>query len=357
MTQLRYCLGQRTTADIKASIQEFNRKDIRNLDDKQLATEIKKVLMNPVDAQRSIMVLPASAANYAKGTRFSRVRRLSTPDLRRIHRDGIFEPTDCFEPPVDITSAVGPGRLNREEERILYTAYGGAGWATMACFEELEIQESDWFMIIEYEADRDFTAVTIGPERFAPPEREHELGEEELLKCRMLLDFVRSKFHQKIAAVDYHLYRVTRIIAREFSPGHTWSPGIWQYPSVAREGGWNVAFHPTQKNKLRVTDVKIANCRAYNRDFGARLIVIRYDTAGDRSRLNHRRLFEGEGPQAYFAITYPSRAERGLDEGATFIERADPEQNERLKNFDGRIVLGPETNCDGGTYFAARKAV
>ena len=256
-----------------------------------------------------------------------------------------------------MTSAIGPGRLNRPGERILYTAYGGAGWATMACFEELEIQEDDWFMIIEYEATGEFWAATIGPERFAPPEWEHELNDEEREKCEMLLGFVRGKFHQKMAAGDDHLYWVTRLIAREFSPGLTRRPSIWQYPSVAREGGWNVAFHPTRKDKLRIKDVKIAKCRAYNRDFGARLILVRYDAAGDRPGLNRRRLFEGDGPQAYFAIAYPSRAEKVLEERATFMSRVDRKQNDRIKNFGGRLVLVAEKNSDGGTYFAAREAV
>ena len=357
MTQLRHCLAQRPVEDIRGSIQAFDEIDIRNLDDKQLAIELRKVLMNRVDAQRSILVLPFSTGEYTKGSIFSRVRRLSATDLRRAQREGIDEQRDCYEPPVDMTSAIDPGRLNRPGERILYTAYGGAGWATMACFEELDIQEDDWFMIVEYEATGEFSAATIGPERFAPPEREHELNDEEREKCEILLGFVRSKFHQKMAAGNDHLYRVTRVIATEFSPGLTRRPDIWQYPSVAREGGLNVAFHPTRKDKLRIKDVKVAKCLAYNRDLGARLIQIRYDAVYDRSRPNRRRLFEGAGPQAYFAITYPSRAERELEERATFMSRVDRKQNDRIKNFGGRLVVVAEKNSDGGTYLAARVAV
>ena len=144
MTQLRHCLAQRTIEDIRESIQAFDEIDIRNLDDKQLAIALRKVLMNQVDGQRSILVLPYSTSEHKVGSVFSRVRRLSATDLRRAQREGIDEQRDCYEPPVDMTSAIGPGRLNRPGERILYTAYGGAGWATMACFEELEIQEDDW---------------------------------------------------------------------------------------------------------------------------------------------------------------------------------------------------------------------
>ncbi len=88
-------------------------------------------------------------------------------------------------------------------------------------------------MIVEYEATEAFTAARIGSKRFTLAEREQELNDEEREKSKMLLGFVRNKFQQRVAVVNDHLYRVTRLIAREFSPGQTRKPDIWQYPSIA----------------------------------------------------------------------------------------------------------------------------
>ena len=357
MAQFKHYLGQRTIEEINNSIRYFDTLDSRNFDDNQLKTEIKRVLMKQDEEKRGILLLPTYVSPYIKGSIFSRVRRLSDGELDRIRTEGIDEQRDCYEPPQDMIHAIGPGRLNRPGEQILYTANGRAGWATMACFEELCIEENEWFMIIEYEATEVFSAAMIGPKRFDSPENEHELSDEEREKSDLLLGFVRSKFQKHIALNNNHLYRVTRLIAREFSPGETRRPDIWQYPSVAREGGWNVAFHPNRRDKLRVRDVKIAKCLAYNSSLGARLIQIRYDTVYGSSGSDRRKLFAGSRPQAYFALTYANRVEKMLNDNVSFISRVDQAQNDRINNFTGRLVLFAEKNDDGGTYMAAREAV
>ena len=313
--------------------------------------------MKEDEKRRAVLLLPFSVSNYKEGSTFSRVRRLSDKEMQRMRKEGINEPRDCHEPPQDMAHVIGRGRLNHPGERVLYTAYGGAGWATMACFEELNIGENEWFMIVEYEATEALTAATIRSERFTPAEREHELNDEEREKSKMLLGFVRNKFQRRVAVVNDHLYRVTRLIAREFSPGQTRKPDIWQYPSIALEGGWNVAFDPARKDKLRVKDVKIARCRAHNADLGARLIEVRYDTVHDGSGVDRRKLYAGAGPQAYFAVTDASRVETRLDRSASFVSRVNKEQNDRLKNFNGKLVLVAEKNNEGGTYIAAREAM
>ena len=357
MIQLKHILRQRTIEEIRELIQSFDTLNHRELDDKQLEIEIRRVLMKQDEAKRGILLLPFSVSHYKKGSVFSRVRTLTDRDLQRIQNEGIDEQRDCYEPPQDMRHVIGPGRLNRRGERILYTAYGGAGWATMACFEELDIEENEWFMIVEYEATGGFSAATIGPKRFTPPEREHELDDEEREKCDILIGFVRSKFHEHITASNDYLYRVTRLIAREFSPGQARRPDIWQYPSVAREGGWNVAFNPARKDKLRVKDIALAKCLAHNRDLGARLIQIRYKTVHERLDMNRSKLSAGTGPQAYFALTYASRAEKRLEQEVSFMSRVDQKENDRLKHFKGRIVLSAERNNEGGIYIAAREAI
>ena len=357
MAQLKHYLEQRSIEEINQSIRYFDSLDSRNFDDKKLKLEIKQVLMKQDEEQRGILLLPSYVSLYKKGSTFSRVRRLTDEDLSRIRTRGIDAQRDCYEPPQNMKHVIGAGRLNRAKEPILYTAIGAAGWATMACFEELCIEANEWFMIIEYDATEAFSAATIAPTRFTSSEREHELNDEEREKSELLLGFVRSKFQTAVASNEDHLYRVTRLLAREFSPGETRQPNIWQYPSVAREGGWNVAFHPNQRHKLRVRDVKIAKCLSYNKDLGARLIQIRYDSLCESSRSDRRKLFSGTGPQAYFALTYANRAEKRLDDNVSFMSRVSQEQNEKINNFTGRLVLFAEKNDDGGTYMAAREAV
>lgn len=357
MIVLKHYLGTRTIQEIKESIQRYNTLDLRDLDDKQLKTEIQRVLMKEDKKRRALLVLPASVSKYKKGSSFSRVRRLSDKDMQRMQKEGINEQRDCYEPPLDMSHAIGRGRLNRPGERILYTAHGGAGWATMACFEELNIKENEWFLLIEYESTEAFTAAAIGPKRFTPAEREHELSDEERKKSEMLLEFVRDKFQARITEDNDHLYRATRLIAREFSQGQTPQPDIWTYPSIAREGGLNVAFDPARKDKLQVKDIKIARCRAHNGEIGARLIEIIYDAVCDGLEFGRRRLFASRGSQAYFAVTYANRVERRLDRDISFIERVNPEQNDRLKNFNGKLVLIVEKNKERGTYISAREAI
>ena len=354
---LRHVLRHRAIQEISESIEAFEALAVSELDNEQLDVEIRRVLMAYDEAnKRGVLLLPSSVIPHKKGSLFSRVRRLTDRDLLRMQTEGVDEQRDCYEPPEDERHVIGPGRLNHAGERILYTAYGGAGWATMACFEELEIEANEWFMIVEYEATASFTAATIGPERFAPLEVETHLDDEERKKCEILSSFVRSKFQQRIARGDDYLYRVTRLIAREFTPGERRNEDIWQYPSVARDGGWNVAFDPVRKDKLRVKSVKIAKCLAYNKHLGARLIQITYDAISDPSDLNRRTLFAGAGPQAYYALTYPSRAEKRLDQHFSYTSRVDPAQNERLKHFKRKLVLFAETNNEGGVYIAAREA-
>ena len=351
---LRHVLRQRTIQEISESIQAFEALDVTELDDEQLDLQLRRVLMAYDEAnKRGVLLLPFSVSPHEKGSLFSRVRRLNDRDLLRMRTEGVDEQRDCYEPPDDEKHLIGPGRLNHAGERILYTAYGGAGWATMACFEELEIEVNECFMIVEYEATADFTAATIGPKRFAPSEVEPRLDDDERKKCEVLSDFVRSKFYLRIVDSNDYLYRVTRLIAREFTRP---KEGIWQYPSVARDGGWNVAFDPIHKDKLRVKDVKVAKCLAYNKHLGARLIQVTYDTIVDPSDPIRRTLHAGAGPQAYYALTYPSRAEKSLDQRFSYTSRVDPEQNERLKHFKGKLVLSKETNDEGGVYIAAREA-
>ena len=357
MMMLKHFLGRRTIQEVRKSIRRYEGLDLRNLNDKQLAAAIRAVLMKEDEQRRAVLLIPAIMSAFREGRRFSRVRRLSYGDVQRMLREGLNEQRDCYEPPPALSHAIGPGRLNHPKERVLYTAYGGAGWATMACFEELDIKENEWFMIVEYEATEPFSAVQIGPERFTPPERKHELNDEEREKSEILLRFVRDKFQQRITEDNDHLYRITRLIAREFSLNPSPNPKIWMYPSIARDGGWNVAFDPAQKDKLRVKDIKIAECRAYNRDLGARLIVIRYDAVDDHSEPGRRRLLVGAGPQAHFALTYAHRVEKTLSENVSFIERVKPEQNDQIMKVKGQIVLAAEQNDEGGTYISARGVI
>lgn len=142
MIQLKHYLGTRTIREIEESIQRYDSLATQDLNDKQLEVEVRKVLTKEDEKRRAVLVLPSSVSNYEEGSTFSRVRRLSDKEIQRMRTEGINEPRDCHEPPQDMAHAIGRGRLNHPGERVLYTGYGGAGWATMACFEELNIGET-----------------------------------------------------------------------------------------------------------------------------------------------------------------------------------------------------------------------
>lgn len=194
----------------------------------------------------NICVLTPKEANYPVGTRFYRVRSLSEDDRNFPLRD-MSKVSDCWEAPEHIVQA---GRLNRDNESLLYTA----PQSPVVAVEEMKIPDNQLFSLIVYESIDPINVTMIGSE----PNIEG-LADDEILKARMIQDFLKHEFIRDVGTGTEYLYRISESIAKDYFDLPPDFQDAWCYPSVAKKGSFNVCFRKEKRSKLKLIGTQIVS--------------------------------------------------------------------------------------------------
>ncbi|ENO3976828.1 hypothetical protein ACBI01_000917 [Aeromonas veronii] len=230
----------------------------RDLDFKRMSyQEVQKAIADVITfstPQGAISVLMPMNASYPAGTRFYRVRTLPDDD-RRIPLRTMSKVSDCWEPPEHIVRA---GRLNRDNEALLYTA----PISPFVAVEEMKIPDGEIFSLIVYEALEQVNVTMIGTQ----PNTEG-LNEEEILKSRMIQDFLKHEFIRDVGVGTEYLYRISESITKDYFDLPPDFQDAWCYPSVAKKGHFNVCFRKDNRSKLKLIGSQIASVVRKNDDY------------------------------------------------------------------------------------------
>ncbi len=222
----------------------------RDLDFKRMSyQEIQKAIADVITFSTphgNISVLMPMNASYPVGTRFYRVRALPEND-RKIPFQTMSRVSDCWEPPEHIVKA---GRLNRDNEALLYTA----PISPFVAVEELKIPDGELFSLIVYEALEQINVTMIG----ALPTTEG-LNAEEVLKSKMIQDFLKHEFIRDVGVGTEYLYRISESITKDYFDLPPDFQDAWCYPSVAKKGHLNVCFRKDKRSKLKLIGSQIAS--------------------------------------------------------------------------------------------------
>ncbi|MBD9381145.1 hypothetical protein IB258_07830 [Achromobacter sp. ACM02] len=191
---------------------------------------------------------------------------------------GMRVESDAWSPPAHV---VGAGRLNRVGEPLLYTSPGNPTVAV----EEMKIPDGENFSLIVYEALEDIRVSTIGVTPDLP-----NLNKDEVLKLRMLNDFLAHEFTRDVGVGTEYLYNISDVIAKDYFDLPPQMQDAWCYPSVAARPAANVCFRPDlAKRKLRLVGVQINTC---NRDQNGMRFQVKCIASG----------FDGDGVFCYHSI-------------------------------------------------------
>lgn len=214
----------------------------RDLDFKRMSYhEIQSAIADVITFETphgNISVLTSMNSHYPAGTRFYRVRALPDDD-REIPLRTMSTVADCWEPPESIVRA---GRLNRDNESLLYTA----PVLPEVAVEEMRIEDNQLFSLIIYEAIEPINVTMIGAAANVDG-----LNEDETLKIRMIQDFLRHEFIRDVGAGTEYLYRISESITKDYFDLPPEVQDAWCYPSVAKKGCLNVCFRKNKRNKLK----------------------------------------------------------------------------------------------------------
>lgn len=193
-----------------------------------------------------ISVLMPMNANYPAGTRFYRVRTLPDDD-RKIPLRTMSKISDCWEPPENIVIA---GRLNRDNESLLYTA----PMSPFVAVEEMKVPDGELFSLIVYEAIEQIDVTMIGSQ----PNIEG-LNGEEVLRVKMIQDFLKHEFIRDVGVGTEYLYRISESITKDYFDLPPDFQDAWCYPSIAKKGHFNVCFRKDKRSKLKLVGSQIAS--------------------------------------------------------------------------------------------------
>ena len=262
--------------------------DFRTLDFKRLSYgDIQRAILDVITFDtphgRRARLHPRSA-KYPMGTRFFRARTIPEDD-RNLPLRSMSKVGDCWEPPAEI---VDIGRLNKRNEPLLYTVPRDPRIAT----EELRIHDDEFFSLIVYEAKEEINVTVIGD----TPNVEG-LDDDEILKSKMIQDFLRHEFVRDVGKGTEYLYKISESIAKDYFDLPPELQDAWCYPSIAANGGFNVAFRPQTRSKLRLVGVQIAKVnRIQDWDFTFGVYVVAGKT-------------EGTDDLSYFSVGSPEQHE------------------------------------------------
>ena len=239
----------------------------RDLDFKRMSyQEVQSAIIEVISFETphgNICILTPMNAQYPVGTRFYRVRSLPEDD-RNLPLRAMSKVTDCWEPPEHIVRA---GRLNRDNESLLYTAPSLPAVAV----EEMKVKDNQLFSLIVYEALEPINVTMIG----ATPNVDG-LSNDEALKVRMLQDFLKHEFIRDVGVGTEYLYRISESITKDYFDLPPDFQDAWCYPSVAKKGGFNVCFRKDKRKKLKLVGTQISSITRGDENylFQVRLIAI-----------------------------------------------------------------------------------
>lgn len=221
----------------------------------------------------NICILTPSNANYPAGTRFYRVRTLPEND-RNLPLKNMSKVSDCWEPPINI---VRMGRLNKDNESLLYTS----PIVPNTAIEEMKISDGELFSLIVYEATEQINVTMIG----LPPKIE-DLDTTEILKMRMIQDFLKHEFIRDVGIGTEYLYRISESITKDYFDLPPKWQDAWCYPSVAKKGSFNVCFRKEKRKKLKLVGVQLASIIRENDNMLYNIRMVAKDS-GDGDNLQY----------------------------------------------------------------------
>lgn len=236
-------------------IRKFRRLDFKRLSREQIAGELKALLkfgsvedkFRPISFCMSQIIDP--------GMLFYRVRNISQ-NRTSIPLIDMKNEADAWEPPAD---RVGPQRLNQAGESVLYTSETPA-----VALEESKVSNWNIVPLIVYESVEPLHITGIG----LPPGH-HGLDPSEQVKLEMMTDFLRDEFTRDVGNGTEYLYKISDVLAKEYFTIPEEIHDGWQYPSIARKGGWNYCFKPERaRAKLALRGFIVAGVTLVNDQFG-----------------------------------------------------------------------------------------
>lgn len=250
---LKQHLGYVSLHKLHDKISSFRQLPIKRLSREQLCNEISNVLCFETPNGKSAVLTPA-VGSYPAGTRFFRVRSLERDDTKFPLKDMRLV-SDAWNPPAHV---VRQGRLNREKESLLYTSPINPKTAV----EEMKIPDDTYFSLIVYEALTDIKVASIGITPDLP-----DLDRNEMLKLRMLNDFLAHEFTRDVGIGTEFLYRTSEIIAKDYYDLPPSMQDAWCYPSIADKPSVNVCFRPeVARQSLRLLGVQVGTCKRERND-------------------------------------------------------------------------------------------
>ena len=229
-------------------------------------------------------VLQVHSRYYPAGTLFYRVRAIPEDD-HIIPLRPISKVSDCWEPLEEIVKL---GRLNKEHEPLLYTSPMDPRMA----LGEMKIPDGVRFGLIVYEAVEDVNVTVIGHQA-----NTDGLNDADALKIEMVQGFLRDEFIRDVGQGTEYLYRISETIAKDYFDPPPEMHDAWCYPSVAYKDGFNVAFRPNTRTKLRLIGVEFA--KVYRGQ--AHDVLFEIDAVAKE--------VEGSDDLAYFPIGSPEQQE------------------------------------------------
>ena len=226
----------------KISIEELKTKLTKlenvlpKLPEKEVYKELNKIFIGEVNGVNSLSFV-CHSREYKIGGFFYRVRRIEQSIK-------YLEHADFWEAP---SKFIKPGRLNKPGEQLLYISPEPG-----TSKKEVGIEESDFFLIIRYEALEVITVMSIG----FKDDVTNEFTSDTNAKINLITNFINRMFLEN----GEHAYKISSVIAQRICGFGNYDG--WVYPSVAHKGGENLCLKLTAKNKLKVHSASI--CQVYD---------------------------------------------------------------------------------------------
>ena len=215
--------------ELKERVHIFQNMDVHSLSDKELETNIDKVLRIKLDGDITISTTLSEYSLFSIGERFYRVRKLNNTDMP--NRD-LKNVSSYWNPPKKYVKHYG--RLNKPRESLLYTALNPY---TAIC--EANLKSGDPFVLCVYEAIKPLRFPWIGGK--ANYDFNGITNKNAIEFLETIRQFLVDEFTRVIPEGQESLYRITETIAKNY---YTFpDDNGWRYPSIKHNFEDNVCFH------------------------------------------------------------------------------------------------------------------
>jgi len=207
------------------------------------------ISLNGERAQPMQAMLPTETYTLEVGAILWRGRSLNQDD-HILPLRGMNSVSDAWEPPSDKVKSAG--RLNKPGESLLYTSYN----TPLAVPDEIRVQDNVYFSLMKYQVTEKISLTGIG----IPITTDH-LTPEAAKGADAISKFLGRQFSRKNTSKDGVRYQLAELIAKyNYDLPPAFHHG-WIYPSVERDGAWNVTLRPAEAHaKLTLTGISI--CKA-----------------------------------------------------------------------------------------------